>query len=138
MGVGRPSLGLVTVKVGLPSELLSQLDADGVNRSEWVREACEMRAAGLLPVRDVSEEPVAESAPARSVREHRGVVTQPARKRDWLSEGPAVLEAMGSSRYSTRDLARRLGWGEMKLARVLEAMEGAGQIRFERGVVVKA
>lgn len=137
MGVGRPSMGLVTVKVGLPEELLRRLDADGLNRSEWVRESCEMRLAGLTPVRDVRDDPV-EKPVAVELLPVRPFVPKRTGKRDWSGDFPAVEAAIAEHRYSTRDLAKRLGWPEMKLDRVLEAMSLAGKIRFERGAVVPA
>lgn len=134
MAAGRPSLGLVTVKVGLPQEMLDRLDAEGLGRSEWVREACEMRLSGLTPVRDVRDDPVVE-VPVREALPKR--VHRPG-KRDWTGDFPAVEAAIREHRYSTRDLATRLGWPAMRLDRVLEAMEAAGKVRYERGMVVAA
>lgn len=124
MGAGRPSLGLVMVKVGLPEGLLRRLEEEGVNRSEWVREACEMRLSG--------EKSVVEACAVRPV------VPRRSGKRDWTGDFPAVEAAIVEHRYSARELARRFGWSEMKVDKVLAAMASAGRIRFERGVVVLA
>lgn len=48
------------------------------------------------------------------------------------------MEVLPEHRYSARELARRLGWAEMRLDKVLAAMEAAGLVRFERGLVVAA
>lgn len=136
MGVGRPSLGLVTVKVGLPEEMLARLDAEGLNRSEWVREACEMRLAGLTPVVDISSE--GPERPERKNPEPKRVVTREPRRRDWGSRGPEVLAVISEHRYSVPALAKRLGWTELMLERVLKAMEADGSVRFDRGAVVAA
>lgn len=140
VGVGRPSLGLVTVKVGLPEEMLTRLDADGLNRSEWVREACEMRLAGLLPVRDVRADPSPDEAarPERKNPEPKRVVTREPRRRDWGSRAPEVLAVIDEHRYSVPALAKRLGWTELMLEQVLKSMEADGLIRFDRGEVVAA
>ena len=135
--MAREKVGDVVLKVRVSDEVAAALDGLGVNRSEWVREACEMRLAGLLPVRDVCAEPEArqEVAPKSEVRK---VVTRKPAGRDWSADFPAVEAVLGEHRYSVPALAKRLGWNEMRLERVLNAMEAAGKVRFDRGAVVPA
>ena len=41
-------------------------------------------------------------------------------------------------RYSTRQLAQHLGWNEMRVNKIIERMERAKMVRFERGTVILA
>lgn len=112
------------LKVRVPADLLDRIDALGVNRSEWVREACEVRLAGSVD---------AKPAPIVALPVKKPVVTRVTR--DFSADFPAVLAVLAEHRYSIRDLAKRLGWPEMKVERVVVEMGKAHLVMFDAGAV---
>lgn len=131
----RGKVGDAVLKVRVPAELMGRLAAAGGNRSEHVRAAIEAWLSGLRPA------PL-EREPERLEREKPAVAERPKvvmpASRDWLSRGPEVLAVLPEHRFSVPALAKRLGWSEMLLLRVLAALEADGQIRIEAGKVVAA
>lgn len=136
------------ISVRLDDEVVASLDALGGKRSDLIREAIGLlldRDGQVGGVRTVSDVVKTSSGPERPERKKSDVVVparkpeirQP-RKRDFSGDFPAVLGVLSEHRYSSRDLAKRLGWAEMRLDKVLAAMGAAGLVRFERGLVVAA
>lgn len=123
------------VPVKMPDDLIARIGAVSGNRSEWVREACELRLSGERPA-PLEREPERLEREKPAVAE-RPKVVKPA-SRDWLSRGAEVLAVLPEHRFSVPALAKRLGWSEMLLLRVLAALEADGQIRIEAGKVVAA
>lgn len=142
--MARERIGDTVLKVRVPDDLVARLDAVCGSRSDAVRTAIEEwldRQDGGVVV-EMPRKPLEAPRPERKksdvvVPARKPEIRQP-RKRDFSGDFPAVMEVLPEHRYSARELARRLGWAEMRLDKVLAAMEAAGLVRFERGLVVAA
>lgn len=111
---------VVTLK--LPADIVARLDAAGGNRSENIRAAISSWLDKPAPKID--------KKPERLSPTHRPAVGS--------EEIQAITTALMEHRYSTRQLAQHLGWNEMRVNKIIERMERAKMVRFERGTVILA
>lgn len=102
-----------------PDGTFARIEGSGEGRAEFVRAAVLDRLDRLGGVE--RPEPVAKRA-----------------DRDFSGDYAVVLGELRGHRYSALDLGRKLGWAPMRVDKVLGAMERAGLVRFDRGVVEAA
>jgi hypothetical protein len=160
-GVGRKSMGLKQVLVGLSVEALERMDArvGARGRSAFVREVVDA-ALGLgavvpsVPKPAVPSVPVTRvplemkdgataTVPADAGRYVQVVLTDPvvvkpsaaqaAYDARWAEDDAAVREYLVGKVRTERDIALALGWAPMRASRSLKAVVEAGTVVVERG-----
>lgn len=135
---------LIPVLMKFPAGLLGELDAAAGRgcRSEWVREAVQMRLSGAASVAAappvVAEpEPAVAAAPKAERAAPRSERAAP-KSSGVFEVGPdarslVLLSHLRKKPGTVCDAARSLGWPELLVSRLARDLVSAGRVHYPRG-----
>jgi len=136
--MARLKVGDDVVRVRFRDGTFDRIDAVYENRSEFIR--CAVDAAlGSDPVRAVPV-PVEPAVDTPAPQKKNSIVAVPKGSRSGavsLRDGDmaSIMEIVGSGRFTSRDIADRLGLAGLRYSRAEAALLKGGRIRFDGGVV---
>ncbi|GGE30002.1 hypothetical protein GCM10011360_17600 [Primorskyibacter flagellatus] len=105
-------------------DLMARVDASGVGRSEFIREAVEA-ALVASPVK----RPAAPSASKKNSSE---------KSSRWAADDAAVLDVIRGGRFSSRDVEKRIGWMGLRYSKAEKRLLESGAVMVVDGVLVAA
>ena len=155
--MARDKIGSDLMQVRFPDGTFSQIDATGISRPEFIRDAVDAvlrgRAPALppngsygvvdpavfapkdAPAAKKNRDKVSASKPSKSIPVQvsmSGRRTTPLREADKL----AVLEFARGGRFSSRDISAAMGWPGLRYQNAENSLMADGAIRFDGSVLV--